>query len=329
MNASALLRRALPVCVAAIGFCGCASPPGAAPPVTPAIASAPDAGANADLLYISNGAGNVAVYRYWKRTFVGLLSGFRSPKGECIDAKGDVFITDSGAAMVREYAHGGTKPVRVLYDAGYKPYSCSVDPTTGNLAVANSPTSVRGGGGIAVYRHARGQPKLYGPIKDLPVPVAVGYDDKGNLLIASLSAYSDYYYASFAFLAKGSQSFISLQLSQITSPFSDVTSVQWDGQYWAIADDGAIYRYAISSTGDSTFEGLISLSGSGLEYGQGQFWIYVTAAGSHIIAADPSSNTVYDWHYPAGGEPIASITGYLNQPYGVAVSPRSDAEDGR
>jgi hypothetical protein len=319
MNASALLRRALPVCVVAIGLSGCASTPGATPPVTPAIASAPDANAKADLLYISNGSGNVAVYRYWKRTFVGLLTGFKAPKGECVDAAGDVFITDSSLAKIREYPHGGTKPIRVLDDRGYQPYSCSIDPTTGNLAVANH-RSAQGDGGVAIYRHAQGKPKFYGPIKDVPNPIAVGYDDKGNILVASM--YIDNYYysiASFAFLPKGAHSFIFLQLSQVSgSATEDVTSVQWDGQYWAIADNGQIYRYAIADDGGSTFEGTIDLSGPGYE--RGQFWIYKTAGASQIVGADPSSNAAYFWHYPAGGSATGSITAYVYQPYGVTVS---------
>jgi hypothetical protein len=330
MNALAFLRTALPVCVAVIGLTGCALPPAATPPATPAIAVQPDANAKSSLLYISNGAGNVAVYRYWKRSFVGLLSGFKAPKGECVDADGNVFITDSGSAKIREYAHGGTKPIRVLEDRGYQPYSCSVDPTNGNLAVANNLTTARGEGGIAIYRNARGKPKFYGPIQYLPNPVAVGYDGEGNLLIASLLQYTSYYeYATFALLPKGQQSFVRVRLSEISSgsPFEDVTDVQWDGQYWAIAYNGEIFRYAIANDGESTLEGVLSLSSLG--YGQAQFWIYTTTAGSQIVGASPSSNTVYYWHYPAGGAAIASVTSYLNEPYGVTVSPRSATKGSR
>jgi hypothetical protein len=330
MNALAFLRTALPVWVAAIGLTGCALPPAATPPATPAIAVQRDANAKSVLLYISNGGGNVAVYRYWKRTLVGLLTGFKAPKGECVDAEGNVFITDSGLAKIRVYAHGGTKPIRVLEDRGYRPYSCSVDPTNGSLAVANYHGSGFDGG-IAIYRHAEGKPKFYGPIDGLPNPVAVGYDNQGNLLIASLDQYtSSYEYASFALLPKGSQSFIEVKLQEISSgsPFEDVTCVQWDGQYWAIADSGQIYRYAIADDGDSTFEGIVSLSG-GPGYEHAQFWIYEAPGVSQVVGTDPASNTLSYWHYPAGGVAIASITGYLNQPYGVTVSPRSATENVR
>lgn len=327
MNALALLRRSLPVCVA-IGLAGCGSPMQTTPSVAPALAQRPDADRKFDLLYVSNLAGNVTVYRYWQHTFLRLLTGFKQPRGECVDATGNVFVTDSRLEKIREYAHGGTTAIGVLKDRGYQPYSCSVDPTTGNLAVANYQAGSRGEGGIAIYPHAEGPPKIYGPIKYLPNPVAVGYDNQGNLLIASLLAYSSYAYASFALLPKGSQSFILVNLPSLTtSIFADVTSVQWDGQYWAIADNDSIFRYAITSSGKSTYEGTVRLSGLG--YQQGQFWILHGTAGSQIVGASWGSNAVSYWHYPAGGSAIDSITTFLNEPYGVTVSPRSATDAGR
>ena len=41
---------------------------------------------------------------------------------------------------VSEYAHGGKKPIEDLSDPPYLPFGCSVDPPTGNLAVANRQT---------------------------------------------------------------------------------------------------------------------------------------------------------------------------------------------
>ena len=69
------------------------------------------------------------------------LSDSNSPYGECVDKAGDVFVADfggnTGTPAILEYAHGGTKPIATLSDPGYYPESCSIDPTTGNLAVTN------------------------------------------------------------------------------------------------------------------------------------------------------------------------------------------------
>lgn len=287
--------------------------------MTPALAPGAQADVDSALLYVSNGAGSVSVFRYSQRTFLLQIAGLRAPKGECVDASGNVFIAESGVGKIREYARGGTKPIELLDDRGYQPYSCSVDPTTGNLAVANYHTSSGGDGGIAIYRHARGHPKLYGPIKGVVTPIAVGYNDKGDLLIASLFMYSGRGYATFALLPKGRQSFVFPKLSGLSgSSLEDATSVQWDGKYWAVADYGQMLRYSIADNGDSKFEGRIALAGMGAQ--QGQFWIFRSASGSQIVGADSASNTAYYWQYPAGGSPIASIASHLKHPYGITVS---------
>lgn len=88
------------------------------------------------LLYVFN-VYTITVYSYPKGKLVGTLSDFEKPYGECVDKSGNVYITDSSFARIYEYAHGGTKPIHTLKDPEYQPYGCAVDPTTGDLAVAN------------------------------------------------------------------------------------------------------------------------------------------------------------------------------------------------
>ncbi|MFY9663047.1 MAG: hypothetical protein WAK19_01225 [Candidatus Cybelea sp.] len=323
-------RYALGISLAAAMLAGCGGSPGqaGAAPV-PTLPQSPNGTSQQNLLYVSNAGGVVTVYRYWQRTFVKQLAGFRAPKGECVDSLGDVFVTDSGLEKIREYAHGGAKPINVLDDPGYEPYGCSVDPQTGNLAAANYRTSNRGAGGIVIYKRAAGKGEFYGPIKGLYSPIALGYDDRGNLLIVSLDESSSYDYASFALLPKGSQTFVPVELYQVSSgsPFENVKSLQWDGEYWAIADNGSILRYSIDRSGNATYEGAVALSGAG--YAQNQLWITNFPGGSQIVGPVSYSNEVGYWKYPAGGASIATITEFLNDPYGVTVSRRSDEEHTR
>jgi hypothetical protein len=327
MKSFGLGRCALSGGIAVALLAGCGGPPGqaGAPPV-PTAPESPTGTSQRDLLYVSNAGGVVTVYRYWYRTFLKQLTGFRAPKGECVDQLGDVFVTDSGLEKIREYAHGGSKPINVLDDPGYEPYGCSVDPQTGNLAVANYRTPNRGAGGIVIYKHAAGKGEFYGPIKDLYSPIALGYDDRGNLLIVSLDESSSYDYASFALLPKGSQTFVPVELYQVGSgsPFENVKSLQWDGEYWAVADNGSILRYSIDRSGNATYEGTVALSGAG--YGQNQLWITNFTGRSRIVGPVSYSNEVTYWEYPAGGSSIATITEFLNDPYGVTVSRGTDEE---
>src|SRR5580700_6025837 len=87
-----------------------------------------------DLLYLSAARG-IYVYSYPKGKHVGTLTTPNYAAYECADATGDVFITSVEGSQqgVYEYAHGGSQPINFLPLTEAR--ACSVDPTTGNLAV--------------------------------------------------------------------------------------------------------------------------------------------------------------------------------------------------
>ncbi len=120
--------------------------------------------AKKDLLYVSNfNTETVLVYSYPDGNKMGTLTGFAQPDGLCSDKKGDVWIVNnedsqSGLDIV-EYTHGGKKPIAKLSD-GYILIGCSIDPTTGNLAVTNTETISFGPGSIAIFAHAKGTPAI-------------------------------------------------------------------------------------------------------------------------------------------------------------------------
>ncbi len=108
------------------------------------------------LLYVSDpGAGVVNVLTYPNGKRIGKLTGFVEPRGECVDASGNVYVTDEGASDVLEYAHGGTTPMRTIEDPGQKPYDCAVNLNagnlTGNFAIVNAGTTSGGPGSVTVY----------------------------------------------------------------------------------------------------------------------------------------------------------------------------------
>jgi hypothetical protein len=259
------------------------------------------------LLYVSDdGTNDVYVYSYPQGTLEGTLTGFSFPEGECADKKGDVFIANSDAQTILEYAHGGTTPIQTLSDAGYFPVGCSVDPTTGNLAVANTYNTTFTGGGIAIYQKATGEPTIYTDT-ELNFPHLCGYDARGNL-------YADGFNSAFSFafaeIPKGSSGFTAITLNQsIGFP----GQVQWDGKYVAVGDDDAstIYQFTIGGT-SGTKAGSTPLNGA---RDMAQFWI----AGTKVIGPDTLDADVGFWNYPTGGSEIKTISG-LSQPVGATVS---------
>ena len=187
-------------------------------------------------------------------TWLERLTGFARPKGECVDADGDVYVTDRVAEDIVEYQHGATRPVVILSDTGFQDYACSVDPTTGNLAVANSYRVNGNAGGIAIYKNARGKPDVL-RIDGIPNPQTCAYDTQGDMLVASDYKHDGEQVVSLGYMAKGRTTFIHLHLYVSGSQSDGVYNVQWDGKYWALLYDGNIVRFQITDDGRATYEG--------------------------------------------------------------------------
>ncbi len=106
------------------------------------------------LLYITdNGNGSVYVYTYPQGKFVQQFqyAPIQSPAGDCVDDRGNVFITGYNGHDVLIYSRGAAQPKAVLSDPGY-PMGCSIDPITHNLAVANSQDRSAGPGNVAIWK---------------------------------------------------------------------------------------------------------------------------------------------------------------------------------
>ena len=185
------------VAAAVLAGCGGSQPPIGAPgamPQTSAIAAHADRGKSwmlpeakaENLLYVADYGVGVIVYSYrpWRIKYVGLLSTPQQAEGECVDKAQNIFVT-AGPYGIFEYAHGGTSPIAILGAPDDEPLNCSIDPTTGNLAVVGSPY-IGGSDGVAIYKKARGRPTFYADsgFGDYEC----GYDDKGNLLLVAMSS---------------------------------------------------------------------------------------------------------------------------------------------
>jgi NHL repeat len=266
---------------------------------------APDA-AEIDLLYVSDvGSNAVYAYSYPGGALKGTLKGFARPSGLCVDKAGDVFVTDLTAFRIFEYRHGGANPIAKLKDPGYEPGDCSVDPTTGNLAVTNVSKPYTGAGNLLIYPKAKGPPKRY---RD---PAIVyyqfcSYDDNGDLFLDGMNAGK----FEFAKLPAGASSFTDITLNE---SFSYAGAVQWNGGAVAVGDyeQNVIYRFSISGR-DGTEIGVTHLKGADFPIG---FWLQ----GSRVIAPNDDGANVMFWNYPAGGSHTKLIRG-LHYPWGATVS---------
>jgi hypothetical protein len=273
---------------------------------------APDA-KKKNLLYVSDASANdVYVYSYRTTKLKGTLTGFNAPGGLCVDQAGDVFIANTSANDIVEYAHGGTSPIATLSDPGEYPVDCSVDPTSGNLAVTNL-FSNSGPGSVSIYPNASGTPTNYAD-PDISEMLFCGYDDHGNLFLDGLTNGNVF---ALAELPNGSSTFTNITLNQsINYP----GGVQWDGKYVALGDQDAnvIYRLQITPSGAKVV-GTVQLNDIPHP---AQFWIEGRRDRSKVIVPDSESGGyVGFWRYPAGGTATKTITGF-RAPVGSTVSKR-------
>jgi hypothetical protein len=268
--------------------------------------------ASQDLLYITD-LQEVRVFSYPKGRYQGTLLGFEEALGACVDQGGNVYIADGGYNGLFEYAHGGKKRLRAIYTGN--PQDCSVDRSSGNLAVTNGVRSGRGGpGSVAVLTNAHGKPKYYRD-PDFLYYDFCSYDDQGNLFVDGLAQPSGINFV-FAELPKGGAKLMTITLNQaIGFP----GGVQWDGQHVVVGDqdNATVYAFAINGsqgtlTGDTHF--------NGAEYVK-QTWI----EGQRIIAPNSESGSDPDpsvliYRYPAGGSAVKTISKHVLEPQGAAVS---------
>jgi hypothetical protein len=262
-----------------------------------------------DLLYITYPLhGLVVAYTYPQGRLVGTLSGFGSPTTECADKAGNIYIVDSANNVVDKFAHGGTSPIATYtVPENGQPGDCSLDPTTGNLAVIASNV---GSIPSIILVYPPGQYEYPQGYTDTGLSnfVDCGYDNIGNLFADGFAG-RNYVLTELPY---GSSTLENVSLD----PSGDLTGagpVHWDGKFLALGDSttGLIYRVAVNPSGGAYIESTTTLNGVKPD---GQFW----TQGNRVIEPDLSENLTFFWRYPAGGSPTQYISG--TSPYGVTVS---------
>jgi hypothetical protein len=121
---------------------------------------------------------------------VGELTGLTEALQECVDARGDVWITQGAYSAYEggnavEYAHGGTTMLNEVA-TDQPPGSCSVSPD-GDLAIQDSgdlsASGELGPGEVQIWKNGSGTPVDFGAISSCYYLTSGGYDNKGNLYV--------------------------------------------------------------------------------------------------------------------------------------------------
>jgi hypothetical protein len=344
-------RCALTICAGMAMLYGCAGPespmdvPGALPQGRPGHEKswmAPDAKNIKKLLYVSDGNDTVYVFNYKTEALVGKLTGENGlSQGQCVDKLGDVWLIEYGnidgvLGSAVEYAHGGSTPLKTLSTEGTS-VGCSIDPTSGDLAVANGSNAGSGPPNVAVFKNASGTPKLYYNYY-CGTPLPPGYDQKGDLYVEGDEGGSGLSNPVCVLPRQGK----ALRPVRINVRIPIPEGVMWDGKYITLATEvgvdpkTAIYQMAKNSSGDLKKVGQTVLTDScyGDRAEVRQPFIVGSAntpankqQGNVVVGGNMPCVPRFDyWTYPAGGNPIeAFLVPFGGSSQSVSIAPTNDA----
>lgn len=278
-----------------------------------------------DLMYVADVKDNVVdVYSYPDGTLTGMLTGFTGLADMCVDPKGHVFIPSYGAAKIFEYAHGGTSPIKTLNDPRAMPYSCSIDPKTGNLAVANYMLQNSPNGNVVIYQDAKGRPQAHTLYDELNEAFCA-YDDNGNLFVEGYGAGSGVHVA-LEELTRGARLFEQITLQNVPAY---PNGLQWDGNYLAVgtgtlsgpsSGDTYVYHMRISNA----FAKTIATTRLKENGPTANFFI---AGSTIVVSGGETQPNVALFPYPTGGSPSQTVA--QTSPYGVVVSAAGHSQGAR
>ncbi|MGB8909781.1 MAG: hypothetical protein WCC84_13645 [Candidatus Cybelea sp.] len=295
----------------------------------------PDAKTIKKLLYTSDGGDEVYVFNYKTEALVGMLAGYgQFSQGQCVDKLGNVWFTElgifSGTGSAVEYAHGGSSPLKTLNTEGYG-VGCSIDPTSGDLAVANSSNAVYGPPDIVVFKNASGTPKTYYNYY-CGAPTRPGYDQNGNLYVEGHVGYA--LPSTVCEIPHGGKALRPVNVN-VSIPIPE--GVMWDGKYITLAgiigspSRTAIFQMVEDESGNLKKVGKTVLTDTcnGIRAEVEQPFIVGNEntpanrrQGSAVVGDNMACLSTFDyWDYPAGSNPADTFPSYTSSNQSVSIAP--------
>ena len=285
------------------------------------------------LLYVSDGSsGTIDVYNYRVKAgkLYGQITGLSFPYGQCVDRGGNIYVVDNNTAKIYEYAHGGTTPIATAADDYGNPIGCSVNPKSGDVAVANFNGPGSGPGGIDVFTGGLSGSQTDYTDASLFHTWPPGYDPSGNLFVQGTD-YSGTH--ELAELPAGSGKFT--MLTGLTVGFPG--AVAWDGSYLAATDQNyqngyttMIYRITVSGSAVTIVRATHLTDNCYPNYDwmvAVQPFVTGTTGKLNAVAAGNlnCANRQNFFNYTNGGNPKRTLPSSMSPiaPYGQSVSPPS------
>ncbi len=267
------------------------------------------------LLYVSD-TGNDAVYVYGasSNNLVGTLTHFSQPLGECVDAKSDVWIVDSNG--LTEYAHGGTKAIGSIsmYPRYYgdHPYSCAIDPTSGEIAISIINRYQGNDAGLVLICDSEGDCTSYVTHARAYI-YFVSYNKNGDLYADGIKIDKNILWMAMRPQGRVFQKF-TIKGATIKSPGALVNA---EGVFSVGAPGSSGNSIIYQVAADGTVTGTTQLSQAN---GCNQFAIAGNTKSARVTCPNDDGANVTKYDYPAGGDPVVTIKGKFARPFAAVYS---------
>jgi hypothetical protein len=267
-----------------------------------------------ELLYVSDTERNaVFVYGASSNRLVGTLTQFAEPLGECVDAKNDVWIVDSNG--LTEYAHGGTSPIGSIstyYEFGSHPYSCAIDPTTGDIAISVINRYKGSDSGLVLICTSDTSCVPY-EVQTRVHVYFVSYDKNGNLYADGLKKDKPIFWMAMR-PAGGSFQKFTIKGASISAP-GGLVNAEGVFSVGAPGPSGKSVIYQVAA--DGTVTGTTQLSRAN---GCNQFAIRGNVKLTSVTCPNYIGGNLTKYAYPAGGNPVVTFKGKLKRPFAAVYS---------
>ncbi len=264
-----------------------------------------------------SGSGTVDIYHQAKphKAFGQITAGLNRPTGLATDVAGNLYVAnDSSSENVQVYAAPYAKgPTLTLNNAGYIPQRVAVS-SAGVVAVSDYCANSSCSSEYSVVFFAKNSTT---PCTAVPIPTpdigdALAFDHQGNIFIGGQAAS----FKGFLGEIKGGCKAKRMKPLTTTNTIGEIYAIQIDkANDIAILDPSGKYIYTYSHPRKGSLGSPISTTN--LDGSEPTFAFTFLASGASIWTV--SEGVSYEYDYPAGGMPKASIN--ESKAVDVAVTP--------
>jgi hypothetical protein len=247
---------------------------------------------------------------------IGQLTGLSGPQGIVADGKSNLYVANTNTSQTYIYAPPYKKAPKVLNDPGQYPVDAAVLNNGKFVAVTNILSTSGGPGSVTSYTNGKPGPTISS--SDFTRVYFCAFDGNGNLYVIGENSSGTVELGEIAHLTKGGKTLQTLTYNG-TIGFPGGVQVTTGGKI-AVLDQlaGTIYTFNPPKNGSLGSPIATTILDS---VSDAVTFVFTTNSKDLWTLGAAASAEVYEFAYPAGGNPVKSVPVNVGEPIGVAIVP--------